>query len=523
MSLVTPVPQNTIIKLYKGVGWCNSNKDVRLFTSEAQRESYLTARILAGGVFSNCSIVDIGRSIRVQGKLNNLIAATYMSFQNVEAGTTARTFYAFVTAVNYVNVNTVEITYQIDWIQSYLFDFSWESCFVEREHVNNDAIGANTVPENMDTVEYCIRNVTNHIYQSAILTQLLNNEVTARAYGGVVSGLDAIAYNIGNLGAFSDDLQGFRDAPENVAALTMGVQPMVSNAGWATEFTETFTVGKTAGFAFKGETYTAKNNKLNCYPYMFLTVDNFMGDMVQLHWELGGFESANGMDFRVYGCPMPKPTMQCYPLDYMGVNTSMDYISNTCEQFAVTYDDFPQIAWTTDAYRAWMSQIGGMKIASAAAEVTINVVGGAMAAASGNYIGAAMLAGQTAEEIGQTYQEVRNHQIHSRELRGTVGTSGLQFAKEQVGFRVTQYAIKPEWARRLDAFFTRYGYRVDTPKVPNITGRSVVNYVKCREAKVGGNIPVDAKDLMESMLNSGVSFWHNDNIGSTVTDNPIVS
>lgn len=81
--------------------------------------------------------------------------------------------------------------------------------------------------------------------------------------------------------------------------------------------------------------------------------------------------------------------------------------------------------------------------------------------------------------------------------------------------------IKPEYARVIDNYFSRFGYEVDRYKVPNTTGRATFNYVKTVDANVGGDIPDECMVMIENMLNSGVTFWHTNNM-LVYSNNPIV-
>ena len=68
--------------------------------------------------------------------------------------------------------------------------------------------------------------------------------------------------------------------------------------------------------------------------------------------------------------------------------------------------------------------------------------------------------------------------------------------------------ITSEYAKIIDDYFSAYGYKVNTIKVPNITGRTNWNYVKTIECNIHGFIP--QKDCIEikNMFNAGVTFWH---------------
>ena len=82
----------------------------------------------------------------------SLYNANYMAFRNDSFEN--KWFYAFIDRVEYVNNNTVSIFYHIDVIQTYMFDFSFNQCLIEREHTVSDNIGEHTYPEGLETGEY---------------------------------------------------------------------------------------------------------------------------------------------------------------------------------------------------------------------------------------------------------------------------------------------------------------------------------------------------------------------------------
>ena len=111
--------------------------------------------------------------IRVSIVADNLYDCNYMMFQNTNFG--SKWFYAFIDKVDYINNSCSEITYTIDVMQTWNFDYELGQCFVEREHVSDDTIGKHTVPENFEMgekLEYMsyTRNFTR--YFAAIITDI---------------------------------------------------------------------------------------------------------------------------------------------------------------------------------------------------------------------------------------------------------------------------------------------------------------------------------------------------------------
>lgn len=522
MSLVTPVPQNTTIKAYKGVPWDNTLKDIRLFDTEAQRNAFLNT--LLAGQWNNCSVVSVGKSIRVAAYYNNCIECNYLSFVNPQEGTTARTFYAYITSVNYVNVNTVEFTYEIDWIQTYLFDFVIQECMVLREHVNDDTFGLHLLDEGIDTGDYVIQQQVDSTFNAAVAVNVLRSDYMATIQNNMYNpGITRIyklldQTQINNLNTL---LSEYNNVPERITFLVMAVENMQSNATTfeAQYFQENNFINRVNVFKeYQDATsgYTPQNNKMYTSPYCVITVDNYNGDVEQYKWE----QTAAGtvFNYRVDGACLPKPILRCYPYNYMGSSGSQGV-----KQMQVCFDNFPMLPYATDTFKAWVSEFGRSYQINQNASIASSAFGAASQIVRGDITGAIDTGISAYNNYVQSQQEKTSHQIHSLQLHGSIGQAGIAFADYHIGFRVIQYGIKPQRAQEIDMFFTRYGYRQDKVKVPNIRGRQYVNYVKCQDAIVEGNVAVDAKLQLERALDMGTSFWHVNNVGGHLTSNPIVA
>jgi hypothetical protein len=54
-----------------------------------------------------------------------------------------------------------------------------------------------------------------------------------------------------------------------------------------------------------------------------------------------------------------------------------------------------------------------------------------------------------------------------------------------------------------------FGYKVNSLKIPNITGRTNWNYVKTVGCYLAGDIPQEDLAELKSMFDKGITFWHN--------------
>lgn len=527
MSIISPFPQSTIIRLYKNVPWGMDNKDIRWFSTAAQRDVYLNARYM--NQWNNCSIVKNGQTIKLTGQINDYLVANYMEFTNYGAGETGneKSFFAFITSVDYVNINTFAVSYQIDWIQTYLFDFTFGACLVEREHVNDDTFGKYLVDEHIAISDYVITEILKEKYDKGYVAYFLSDVATSvdvQSKNGMLIATDMTAnrYNVyGDLELFLKQLNSNGES-NKVVSLTMCAMPLGEVSDLTDpDYTQTFGLQDDhVTFSDGITTYVAKNKKMGIYPYKLFTVDNFNGSVQEFKWE----NFTGNPAFKMDGVMHPRPCLECYPTNYLKWWGEVFETRN----FSVEYTNFPQIAWTSDTFRAWLAQNGtamtwdnmGKRVGVVGGTLT-GIVGGMSlnpsAVASGLNTVMSSVSGLESNQATEKF-----HETHGSQLGGALEACGMDYLHNDIGFRVIEYCIKPEVAKRIDEFFTRYGYAVDEVKVPNINGRQKVNYVKTNGCHVDGDIPVDAKDAMENAMNSGVSFWHIDDMDTKLTSNPIV-
>ena len=145
------IEPNTVIKILKDCPLDNSYDHTIFFTSASAQVSFFSEHTKY--TLDKQSYQRVKRGyMRVSIQAENLYDCNYLMFQNTSFGT--KWFYAFIKSVEYVNNVTSEIEFEIDVMQTWLFDYTFKKSFVEREHATNDAIGANTVPERLELGDY---------------------------------------------------------------------------------------------------------------------------------------------------------------------------------------------------------------------------------------------------------------------------------------------------------------------------------------------------------------------------------
>lgn len=516
---MTILPQGRV-EIMKNIGWDSSYKHVRRFTSDTQQVAYMVAHTYK--VIDKCTFIRERSALAVPGDVTLYQDANYLAFANL--GFSGKIFYAFITAVEYVNPDCTYLYFQIDHYQTWLFQLQIDKCFVNREHVSDDTIGKHTVPEGLPFGDLVTRNFFEvRMSPTPILLY------AGSSFSGTVdsTGLYNPLSNRLSASVVAEKLDELADQPEKIASLKMGFEPVDKGLPFSRSAN---------GFYFAGETYTPVNNKLYCYPYCSLSIDDYGANVAEFKWE--DFSDPMEVSFQIKNLAIPFPISMITPQNYRGLADANNYM--------LVKTDFPDCPFTIDNYRAWMSSVGLHQNINLNAQIDQTIVadvsglvgtitGGISSASSGNPLGVVSsvtsgVSGYVSRGIALDQTRANNAvdkayaQTHGTSIGGQFGGTIAPWTQGLRGWRAMYNTIKPEYARMIDGFFTRFGYKVDTYKVPNVASRTRFNYVKTVDAHVGGNIPDEAATLLESMLNAGVTIWHTDAIGeysarNTIDDN----
>lgn len=143
-------PNSTII-LLSGVPLDNTYTDTFYFATKALQEShFLSAGQYTRHTFQQQTYQRVKKGVaRVDSPADDIYNCNYMLFQNTAYGN--KWFYAFITDLEYVNDNTTDVFFELDVMQTYLFDYELEQCYVERETPVRDDFGANIQAEPVQT------------------------------------------------------------------------------------------------------------------------------------------------------------------------------------------------------------------------------------------------------------------------------------------------------------------------------------------------------------------------------------
>ena len=432
----------------------------------------------------------------------DVLAYNYVMYKNTHYD--SKWFYAYITDVRYVNDGCTEISIETDVYQTWSFDATFQTSFIEREHVDNDTVGLHTVPENLEHGEYITigmdhDNIGDPIYMMAATTRydgtgsVLQTTVNGIPYQGYIYAFTTPA----NLATVIATYQG--SYIDNIYAVWMAprfaIEGDVPNGQWNGDSQPNLLqLGVTKPTTING--YTPVNNKVLCYPYRYLLVSNNCGQSNVLKYE--GWSGTN-CTFNEYFSATVGGDTKIVPTSYYGISSH----ENT-----VIGGKFPTLSWSKDLFTNWMSQ-NAVNIGIGQATSVASIVGGIalIATGGGATIGAGMVVGGIggiANSLATQYE----HSLSPTSAKGNTNASGLNITASNDGFYFYHMSIKSEYARIIDNFFEVYGYKVNRMGTPHIHARRYWDYCKTIDIHITGNIPEKDMAKLRDLFNKGCTFWH---------------
>lgn len=501
------IAPNTTIRMLKDVPLDNTYRNTIYFAYVANQTSYFSGKTKYTFTAQSYQRVQKG-TLRIGRKADDLCDCNYLMFQNTAYGN--KWFYAFVTGVEYVNNETSEVSFEIDVMQTWHFDYDVKMSFVEREMSVTDKIGDNLVPENLEIGDYIYKDLgltsLFNLYQIVIAATFDENMVDATGgmYGGVFSGLH---YNI--FSSWQSASSFIAEATEQNKAdgiVSIFMLPVAFTSDYQSTMPEVFDIERDKHLT-DIDGYVPKNNKLFTYPYNLLYVTNNEGNVANYAFEYFGTDKCN---FNVSGAMCCTPECMLVPLNYKGVEKNYNE--------KLTIGNFPQCAYTVDTFKAWVAQNQNQLALNAINTIGTTAAGAAAMYATGGMLGKGMTLNGI-QQIGSLVASVSDKSTLPPHARGG-GGSIINMANKIKGFQFYYAHIRAEFARIIDDYFNAYGYATHRIKVPNRVIRPHWNYVKTVNVSLTGSVPADDMAKLKQIYDNGVTFWRNGNeVGDYSLDN----
>ena len=231
------IEPQTNIRLLKDVPLDTSYDHTIYFSTAVAQANYFIGKQKYN--LSNYTYQRVNKGVaRVGIKADNLYDCNYMMFQNTAYGN--RWFYAFITAVEYVNDVTANISFEIDDMQTWFFDYTVDHCFVEREHVVDDTIGAHIEPENLECGEYVFNNWDKYdpLLELAVIVAIVDVSVgdqtqsaSGNLYDNIYSGASLYIFEAEDVEGLNEFVTQYVQKPDAIVSMYIAPMFLFAHAG----------------------------------------------------------------------------------------------------------------------------------------------------------------------------------------------------------------------------------------------------------------------------------------------------
>lgn len=511
MPLWTP---QTEIRFCSNVGITKEHK--AYFSTNAAMIQWLSGKVKFTDLDLSYQRADERQYTIVQHNYYDLLECDVIYWKN--SGFSSKFLVALITSLEWVNPNTTKVYFEIDPYSSFCGEINWQSCLVEREMVNDDW-AANSpnwdnigVPEDFDGSPVFMSSnfdVDMSPNKFLVITPYDSNGepvFNLSEVDGICTGLNMLEFDT------VAEVQGYLNtvAASNTAILD-NISGVISindkllnnsefNAGQLDAPWVTYN-----GVYYNGKTFSSQ--------YCLFIISSLSSGAEKKYLpELMTWQSQTQIKGKaclaggVGGIAL-------YPLGYR--NTPQPY------EDAFVLDDIPEGAWVGDR-RLDNKTVNTLGIVSKGVTGVTGVVnsgisgairGAAIGGLAGGIAGGAFgIVGSAAGTVTDIMSQMTRYNMQS------VTEGGKMAAGANLAVGISGQRIRCAWLvcteqimKSVDDFFSRFGYKINRLKVPNVNTRPLWNYVKTSEAHIGGDIPANYREDIEDMLNAGVTFWHTNN------------
>lgn len=542
--------QNSKIMICKNVKLEKDYKDVLDYT-EANMVTLCTTKAVASA--SDYSFIRKEKNtIQTSFAYSDALKCNYMAFQNTDYD--SKWFFAFIDDVEYSNDGTARIKYTVDEFSTWYDYWNPQACFVEREHVNNDTIGYNTIPEGIEFGDYVINTtgkvtttLDSNLYIAMGTTKLPSNTpgVTGyKMYGKVYSGVTYLMFQ--NTESATKFVKAIDSMGQDSSSLILNVCTVPMKMFW-NQFGDitwyTGDLGSETGISFTPlpnmttktldtvtfsspsalDGYSPKNNKLLCYPYNVFHISNNAGIEGEFRYE--DFTNLAPV-FNVVGTFSPSCSIMCFPTNY-----KRDSYDNSGYKYGIPVAKYPQGSWNSDNYTNWLVQNGVNILGQRIDAPTSHAIAGSLQAFTGAVTKQYDSVGAGFGTMLGAVQEMYRASLTPNTVNGQINQGDLTCAIGKMSPTYYKMTIKQEYARMIDDFFSKFGYKINRLKLPNQVGRQNWNYVKIGVTENIGystnsnrSVPSASMEIINNIYRNGVTIWHShDNLGNYSLSNNIVT
>ena len=503
--MITP---STTIK-FLNVPFSSSQNNVLKFYTPLLQAAYMAA--LANYTISSCTYQreGDGEYIRVPINIDSLYTCNYVMFQNSNFG--ERWFYAFIEHMEYLNPSVTKVFIKMDSYQSFMFDYTVENTFIERQTFATDYY--NTLPDIPSTGDlttifeyskvlngyyYLLLNADPTIEDCALSTPHYPTigDYSIPCYMAIFSTPDLMCeliQAISNKGR-ADRIQACYFAPstrEITASYSMPKGDLDTYSGNDITLIETLELDDIMEDFTVTVDYTATYKKELSYPYAKLeVVDQITGKSINL--DLSKFENPLAPTFRIFYNIGEKPYYKVIPMNYNGLFYSIEN--------ALVVEPSTEMPVFSNSYAKYLKNNNTQNMISGG----MGVMGAVGSIMTGNVAGAVSSFASIAQVV--TADKVASTQPN--QINGMAGDA-MEYINlsPAISFRVKVM----DWDHMKIArnFWYIYGYPSKCVDVLSETGQRFNFYKTVNCNIIATTIPTEYLRDLEEIYNKGVTIWNN--------------
>lgn len=532
--------RNSRIILAKNIQIDRDYKNVLNYSNNQLLETLRHSSHLVGEANNYSFIQKSLNEIIVGFSYEQCLTANYIAFQNPNYS--QKWFFAWIDEVTFYSQEATQIKFVVDDWSTWFEKLNFKPCYVLREHVNNDTIGANTIDEGLSVGEVMANESPiydpdlDSDYYIAVATNWNPKDETGyngiSAYTKAIFGQMIVLFPLNESGVYNLEhfifITGGQAHTSDIHDMFIIPKMLVPDSSWIEETFYKTVAGIEVGctmrtlrydseYAYKAFTkgyninklhnfqgVNIKNNKCFCYPYNYLLVSNNVGSSNVYKYEDFGTEDT--CDFQLQMSLTIGVSGRVVPLAYKNQEENVDE--------SIELGKLPTCGWSSDSYTNWLTQnavnfsqrVLGTEVTNAIAKV--------------GEITSSLLPAQIGNAIGSF-----SKQQLLPEVTGGQATADVNFSSKNVSFHFIRMHSKPEYIKQIDDYFTKFGYKINRITIPNIAGRSQFNYIEIGTGEnfAYGEVPASSLRNINQIARNGVTIWHNhNNIGNYYLDNNII-
>lgn len=469
-------------------------------------------------------------SIKLPFPKDQIMHYNYCMYKNNEFSD--KWFYAFITDIQYINPNTSEIFLSTDVFQTYYFDLSFKTSFIEREHQNRWTTSGqpifNLVPENLEcgnivriikSVDSYYNNISNFLVfcnhalqvndspvvkfamtpinflyayflqQDGLLTFLEEYGKTDSTispyvisitpfFGGLnqwtLGGINQYGLrHISDVTLVAHNIAEFNHSPSEFG---FSMPPIGTGAGWAHE------------------------SKLLTYPYSFYELFSSDGNSSIFQFEYMSSDDSKKYVKSISAVSPFQKTVFYLSGSYLGLEKNP-------QSFAESNSNY-DIGLTSSAWANYMASNKSSFTVGTFNSLAQGMLGNFTALAMGNPFSVISNTANILTNISSVAAKIQDLRSSPSSYSGGASDLYIDITTGYIFPKIFLKQIDTQFLEICGDYFMKFGYKCNRIKIPNTLSRHRFNYIKTINCEFTGDIPQDDLSQIKSIFDNGVTLWH---------------